>query len=165
MKCLNRPRKGRPGWIFGLKFFLGVPSPGGLLFFRDRNFEKISVRSINNRGVGVPIPDIAFPGRKSSRQAAVAGPRRLLHGGRQGPGAWHGGCWPRETNLSPRAVDAEVRLRSGCDDGGNLTPTTVGTTGAEKRQRKRWGRPTKIAYYLNITAFWEAPTAGIYSST
>ena len=60
-------------------------------------------------GAGVPIPDIAFRGRKILRLAAVsvAGPRRLLHGGRQGPGAGHGGCWPRETNLPPRAVDAE----------------------------------------------------------
>lgn len=44
-----------------------------------------------------------------------------------------------------RPVDVQVRLYSGSDNW-NLYPTSVGQKEAEKRQRKRQGRPTKSRY-------------------
>jgi hypothetical protein len=45
----------------------------------------------------------------SGWQKAATSPgrgERLAYGERRGPGAGHGRGWPKETNLSPRAVDA-----------------------------------------------------------
>ncbi len=71
---------------------------------------------------------------------------------------------PRGLNLSPRTVDAQVRLRSGRDNRGTSPPTGVGTTGAEKRPRKRRGQPTKSTYGLGINIFWEDPKERIEGS-
>ena len=42
----------------------------------------------------------------------------------------------RETNLSPRTVAAQVRLRSGRDNRGTFIPTGMGTTEAEHRRQR-----------------------------
>jgi hypothetical protein len=57
-----------------------------------------------------PIPGFAFRGRKAFRLRVtpVGGCGKLLaHGESRGPGTGMAAAVPRETNLSPRIVDAQ----------------------------------------------------------
>lgn len=92
----------------------------------------------------------------------LQGPGRVARRGRQALVApsrgWSPRPWPWRRmqgvaanglggrTYSPGPLTLGVRQRSGCDNFGNFTPTGVGTTEAEKQQKKRWGRLTKSAY-------------------
>ena len=72
LSCGRHSPSTRPDFTCEI-FGPGPITRGVLLFFRDRNFEKISTRVILRRGGRSPIPDIAFPGRKSIGPSAGLG--------------------------------------------------------------------------------------------
>jgi hypothetical protein len=64
MKCLNRPRKGRPRLDFWFKIFLGVPSPGGGFYFsRPEILKNSHTEHIRTGGYGTR-PGVWVPGSK-----------------------------------------------------------------------------------------------------
>jgi hypothetical protein len=98
-----------------------------------------------------PIPGFAFQGRKSIGRAApgraAASVCCMVNAGGSGPVMAVAGQMGRAYHPGPLTLG--MRLRSGHDNRGNFTPWAQGQEEANKRPRKRRGRPTKSTYILD----------------
>jgi len=102
-----------------------------------------------------PNPRYQLPGPKIRRPAGSTvrdrGERLLMVDGGAGPGMVAAIRGRRTYHPGPLTLGVSLRPRR--DNRGNFTPMGVGTTEANKRPRKRRGRPPKSTYILHMGGF------------